>query len=52
MQSLGLSWEVVLTTYQYTANVSIGNMLKTMGCPDEAQGDFMDTLKQMRSLKK
>lgn len=52
MQSHGLSWEEVLTTYQYTANVSIGNMFKTMGCPDEAHDNFMDTLKQMRRLKK
>lgn len=52
IQSHGLSWEAVLTTYQYTANVSIGNLFKTMGCPGEAYNNFMDTLKRMRCLKR
>ncbi|WP_295088657.1 glycoside hydrolase family 3 N-terminal domain-containing protein [Ruminococcus sp.] len=52
MQSHGLPWEAVLTTYQYTSIVSIGNMLKSISCPDEAYADFMDTMRQMRYLKK
>ncbi len=48
----GLPWENILTTYQYTAMDSIGKVLNSMNCSDKAYAEFIDTLRQMRCLKK
>ncbi|MBR5682789.1 MAG: glycoside hydrolase family 3 C-terminal domain-containing protein [Ruminococcus sp.] len=52
MQSHGLSWEMVLTTYQYTAMDSVGKLLDNTGCSDALKAEFMDILRQMRYLKR
>ena len=50
-QSHGLSWESILSTYQYTAMDSIGKVLNNSGCSAEAYAEFISTLRQMRYLK-
>lgn len=52
IQAHSLSWETVLSTYQYTAMDSIGKLLNNMGCSDEAYDEFIGTLRQMRHLKR
>ena len=51
MDTHGLPWEHVLTTYEYTAKDSVSLMLKNAGCSDEAFAEFMEVLRQMRHLK-
>ncbi len=51
MNTHGLPWENVITTYEYTAKDSVSLMLKNSGCSDETLTEFIDTLKQMRYLK-
>ncbi|SEH87875.1 beta-glucosidase [Ruminococcus flavefaciens] len=52
MTNHDLSWENVLTTYQYTPIDSVGKMLRNAGCSDEAYAEFMNILHQMRHLKR
>ncbi len=51
-QSHDLSWETILSTYQYTAMDSIEKVLDNLGCSDEAHAEFIGILRQMRYLKK
>ena len=50
-QSHRLSWESILSTYQYTAMDSIGKVLNNSGCSAETYAEFISTLRQMRYLK-
>lgn len=52
MQVHGLPWEAVLSTYQYTPQDSIGKMLHNIACPDDAFSELMETLRNMRHLKR
>ena len=52
MQIHGLPWECVLSAYEYTPQDSVGKMLKNAGCSDAAYAEFMETLRNMRHLKK
>ena len=51
-QTHELSWENVLSTYQYTAKDSIEKVLNNSGCSDEAYAEFINILRQMRYLKR
>jgi beta-glucosidase len=51
-QSHELSWETVLSTYQYTSMDSIEKVLDNVNCPDEAYAEFINILRHMRYLKR
>ena len=51
MDAHRLTWENVLTTYEYTAKDSVSLMLKNAGCPDEVIAEFAEILRKMRYRK-